>query len=74
MSKQFKLARQFLRQVIAKGRQLHDSDGEGLSEDEPGRSCQATESILICRSRFHQHNKSHRQCSELILRWCEAFA
>ncbi|KEP63904.1 UNVERIFIED_CONTAM: AP2 domain transcription factor AP2X-5 [Hammondia hammondi] len=32
---QFLLARQFLRQVIAKGRQLHDSDGEGLSDEEP---------------------------------------
>ncbi|PFH37171.1 hypothetical protein BESB_036290 [Besnoitia besnoiti] len=32
---QFALARQFLRQVIAKGRQLHDSDGEGLSDEDP---------------------------------------
>ncbi|CDJ46541.1 hypothetical protein, conserved [Eimeria brunetti] len=35
MKSQFELARSFLRQVIDKGRQLHDSDGEGLSEDEP---------------------------------------
>lgn len=37
MKSQFELARSFLRQVIDKGRQLHDSDGEGLSEDEPGK-------------------------------------
>lgn len=36
MKSQFELARSFLRQVIDKGRHLHDSDGEGLSEDEPG--------------------------------------
>ncbi|OEH77986.1 hypothetical protein cyc_00421 [Cyclospora cayetanensis] len=35
MKLQFELARSFLRQVIDKGRHLHDSDGEGLSEDEP---------------------------------------
>ncbi|KAL8447155.1 hypothetical protein Emag_004421 [Eimeria magna] len=35
MKSQFELARSFLRQVIDKGRHLHDSDGEGLSEDEP---------------------------------------
>ncbi|KAL8435049.1 hypothetical protein ACSSS7_002719 [Eimeria intestinalis] len=36
MKTQFELARSFLRQVIDKGRHLHDSDGEGLSEEEPG--------------------------------------
>lgn len=36
MKSQFELARSFLRQVIDKGRHLHDSDGEGLSDDEPG--------------------------------------
>lgn len=40
MKSQFELARSFLRQVIDKGRQLHDSDGEGLSEDEPGKAFQ----------------------------------
>ncbi|KAL8272861.1 hypothetical protein Esti_003248 [Eimeria stiedai] len=35
MKCQFELARSFLRQVIDKGRHLHDSDGEGLSEEEP---------------------------------------
>lgn len=42
MKNQFELARSFLRQVIDKGRHLHDSDGEGLSEDEPGEPKSAT--------------------------------
>ncbi|PHJ24675.1 ap2 domain transcription factor ap2x-5 [Cystoisospora suis] len=72
MSKQFKLARQFLRQVIAKGRQLHDSDGEGLSEDEPawlnkrraaastsssmGRGLESTTSSRLRRHYCHQES------------------
>lgn len=35
MVKQHILARIFLRQVIEKNRQLHDSDGDGLSDPEP---------------------------------------
>lgn len=37
MKRQHILARIFLRQVIEKNRQLHDSDGDGLSDEEPGR-------------------------------------
>lgn len=35
MKEQHSLARNFLRQVIEKNRQIYDSDGEGLSEEEP---------------------------------------
>ena len=47
MKSQFELARSFLRQVIDKGRHLHDSDGEGLSEDEPGGSAEEVQSFAF---------------------------
>ncbi|KAL8276051.1 hypothetical protein Esti_000045 [Eimeria stiedai] len=37
MKRQHALARLFLKQVIEKNRQLHDSDGDGLSDEEPGK-------------------------------------
>ncbi|KAL8455201.1 hypothetical protein Emag_001038 [Eimeria magna] len=35
MKRQHALARLFLKQVIGKNRQIHDSDGDGLSDEEP---------------------------------------
>ncbi|OEH76331.1 hypothetical protein cyc_00592 [Cyclospora cayetanensis] len=37
MKQQHMLARLFLKHVIEKNRQIHESDGEGLSDEEPGK-------------------------------------
>ncbi|KAL8454306.1 hypothetical protein Emed_000415 [Eimeria media] len=46
MKRQHALARLFLRQVIEKNRQIHDSDGDGLSDEEPDWLKTAIESKL----------------------------
>lgn len=47
MKRQYLLARFFLRSIIEKKRQIYESDGEGLSEDEAGKP------ILLLSYRFH---------------------
>ncbi|CBZ54670.1 unnamed protein product [Neospora caninum Liverpool] len=63
---QFSLARQFLRQVIAKGRQLHDSDGEGLSDEEPAwilRRDAASANSASRRAELGRSRRGHQSSS-----------
>lgn len=73
---QFEQARAFLRQVIEKGRHLHDSDGEGLSEDEPGGFCVSALPPSIRRSLRFQALRKAGPCGGVYdssqLGWGEA--
>ncbi|KAF8821818.1 AP2 domain transcription factor AP2X-5 [Cardiosporidium cionae] len=59
MRKQFFVAKKFLHTVIGKGRQLHDSDGEGLSNDEATWEHNPKIQRIFSGSNSHSKKNSH---------------